>query len=358
MSIECQQIRATADTVEPEPTVTVRMEEGEWSSPPCAAAAVRRRAPRRRWSLGMNATSTGTRNDGPADGPEPVVRASGTIPTGDGRPRDERTLATPALEVRDVSFAYADPRGRESSRDALREISLAVGEGDAVALIGANGTGKSTLLRIVGGLLQPTVGQVLIGGEPADGPDGRVGLVFQEPRLLPWRSTVDNVAFPLELAGWPEERRRERARELLAIVDLDGVDDARPYELSGGMRQRAAIARALSAEPRLLLLDEPFSALDALTRERFDLALMTEWRRPGMTVVVVTHSIAEAILVADRIVVLCGSPGRVVGEIDVPLARPRTLDHLETGEAAAVTTRVRALLSEDADATEEAGATT
>ena len=303
----------------------------------------------------MNATSTGTRNDGPADEPAPVVGARGPVPTGDGRPRDETSGTTPALELRGVSFAYEDPRDRASSRDALRDISLTVGEGESVALVGANGTGKSTLLRIVGGLLRPATGRVLIGGEPADGPDGRVGLVFQEPRLLPWRSTVDNVAFPLELAGRPDERRRERARELLAIVGLDGVDDARPHELSGGMRQRAAIARALSAEPRLLLLDEPFSALDALTRERFDLALMTEWRRPGMTVVVVTHSIAEAILVADRIVVLRGTPGSVVGEIDVPLGRPRSLDALETSEAATVTTRVRALLAEDL---EQAGAAT
>ncbi|HYC07640.1 MAG TPA: ABC transporter ATP-binding protein [Candidatus Binatia bacterium] len=300
----------------------------------------------------MNVTSTGTRNDGP-DQPAPIVRAPGASSVVATPPDAGRTLPTPALELRDVSFAYPDPRRSGSRREALRDISLTVREGEAVALIGANGTGKSTLLRLIGGLLRPGTGEVRVAGDPVDGPDGRVGLVFQEPRLLPWRSTIDNVAFPLELAGWPESRRRERARELLDVVGLDGVDDARPHELSGGMRQRAAIARALSSDPELLLLDEPFSALDALTRERFDLALMAEWRRPGMTVIVVSHSIPEAILIADRVVVLCGTPGTVVGEIAVPLSRPRSLEALESPGAVTVTATIRALLAQGGGPAEE-----
>jgi NitT/TauT family transport system ATP-binding protein len=272
----------------------------------------------------MNATSIEPRNDGSATRPAPD-----------------------ALALVDVSFAYEGRTDRDGSRPALDRISLTVASGEFVALIGANGTGKSTLLRLASGLLRPDRGTVRIDGRPVDGPDGRVGFVFQEPRLLPWRSTLDNVAFPLELAGWPEDRRRERADELLGLVGLVEVEAVRPFELSGGMRQRAAIARALAMEPGLLLLDEPFSALDALTRERFDLALESGWRRPGMSVVVVTHSIPEAILLADRIVVLAGRPGTVVGELTVPLGRPRSLAALETAESAAIAGRVRALLAAD-----------
>ncbi len=272
----------------------------------------------------MNATITGILVD------EPAVRSE-----------------SDALALVDVSFAYEGRTSRDDPRPALTGLSLTVARGEFVALIGANGTGKSTLLRLTAGLLRPDGGSVRIDGRPVDGPDERVGFVFQEPRLLPWRSTLDNVAFPLELAGWAEDRRRARAGELLGLVGLPGVDELRPHELSGGMRQRAAIARALATEPALLLLDEPFSALDALTRERFDLALESGWRRPGMSVVVVTHSIPEAVVLADRIVVLAGRPGTVVGEIAVPLSRPRSLADLESPAALAAAAAVRALLVAD-----------
>jgi NitT/TauT family transport system ATP-binding protein len=225
------------------------------------------------------------------------------------------SVVAPALSVVDVSFAY---RRGAAVRHALTGISLDVAPGEFVAIIGANGTGKSTLLRLVSGLLVPDAGTVAVEGAPMRGPSDRVGFVFQEPRLLPWRTTLDNVALPLELAGWSPTSRRERAAEMLRLVGLRETDRLRPHELSGGMRQRAAIARALVMEPAVLLLDEPFSALDALTRERFNVELQGIWRRTGATVVLVTHSIGEALDLADRVVVLAGHPGRIRAVLSVP----------------------------------------
>jgi NitT/TauT family transport system ATP-binding protein len=197
---------------------------------------------------------------------------------------------------------------------------------------------------------------VAIGGTASDGPDPRVGFVFQEPRLLPWRSVVANVAFPLELAGWPRDRREARAREALRLVGLRDVDADRPHQLSGGMRQRAAIARALALEPAVLLLDEPFNALDALTRERFNVELQAIWRETGTTIVLVTHDIPEAVFLADRIVVLAGRPGRVVGDVPDTLVHPRDLLALDAGRASATATRVRELLAlDDATSGRDAG---
>jgi NitT/TauT family transport system ATP-binding protein len=172
-------------------------------------------------------------------------------------------------------------------------------------------------------------------------------MVFQEPRLLPWRSILANVAFPLELAGWPRDRREARAREALRLVGLRDVDDDRPHTLSGGMRQRAAIARALALEPAVLLLDEPFNALDALTRERFNVELQAIWRETGTSIVLVTHDIPEAVFLADRILVLAGRPGRIVGEVPDTLAHPRDLLALDAGLASATATRVREMLALD-----------
>jgi NitT/TauT family transport system ATP-binding protein len=248
----------------------------------------------------------------------------------------------PAIEARDVAFTY--PGGRAA---VVEGISFTVAPGEFVVLIGANGTGKSTILRLLAGLLTPATGSVTVAGRASSGPDPRVGFVFQDPRLLPWRSTLDNVAFPLELAGWSRERRETRAREALDLVDLRGVDHDRPHLLSGGMRQRAAIARAVALEPAVLLLDEPFSALDALTRERFNVHLQTVWRETGTSIVLVTHAIPEAVFLADRILVLAGRPGRIVGEVAVPLAHPRSLGDLDAGAASATATRVRELLALD-----------
>ena len=236
--------------------------------------------------------------------------------------------ASGSIDVVGVDLSF--PTRDRGALPVLDGIDLRVAGGGIVALIGPNGCGKSTLLRVIAGLLAPQVGRVTLDGAAITAPEPGIGLVFQEPRLLPWRSAADNITYPLELAGWTVERRRARLRELTDLVDLDpGVVGNRPAELSGGTRQRVALARALALQPRVLLLDEPFSALDALSRERFDLELLRLWERAATTIVLVTHSIAEAILVADRVVVLSPRPGRVVADIPVDLPRPRSIADLD-----------------------------
>jgi len=244
-----------------------------------------------------------------------------------------------AIEVEGVDLSFPIRGGGRLS--VLDSLSLTVGGGEIVALIGPNGSGKSTLLRVIAGLLAPDAGQVTLDGAPLTGPDPRIGLVFQEPRLLPWRSAADNITYPLELAGWTPDRRRERLEALTDLVALDrSVLGNRPSELSGGQAQRVALARSLALEPGVLLLDEPFSALDALSRERFDLELLALWQRAAPTILLVTHNIAEAILIADRVVVLSARPGRVVADLPVELPRPRSIADLD---AAVVTNTSRAV---------------
>jgi NitT/TauT family transport system ATP-binding protein len=221
--------------------------------------------------------------------------------------------------------------------------------GTVLAVIGPNGSGKSTLLRLLGGLLRPGGGSVAIDDQEIAGPDPRIGFVFQEPRLLPWRDVLGNVAFPLEVSGRPPAERLARARRLLELVGLRAFARARPHELSGGMRQRVALARALALDPELLLLDEPFSALDALTRERFNVELLGLWARTKTTIVLVTHSIPEAVFLADRVVVLSPRPGRVVTDVPVDLPRPRRLGDLDAAGVSRAAQRIRAHLAEPVD---------
>ena len=250
-----------------------------------------------------------------------------------------------AIRLEAVTLQF--PRRNGGPLPVLGGIDLEIPGGGIVALIGPNGCGKSTLLRVIAGLLSPTGGQALLDGAPITGPDHRVGLVFQEPRLLPWRSAADNITYPLELAGWPADRRAARLAALTELVELDpAVAASRPAELSGGTSQRVAIARALALEPAVLLLDEPFSALDALTRERFDLELLRLWERAETTIVIVTHSIPEAILLADRVVVLSPRPGRVLADVPVGLRRPRTIEDLDEAAAAQATRAIRAHLAD------------
>ena len=252
---------------------------------------------------------------------------------------------TGSIRLDDMSFAFTTRAG--GSLPVLDGIDLTIPGGGIIALIGPNGCGKSTLLRVIAGLLEPGSGAALLDGSPIVGPDPRIGLVFQEPRLLPWRSAADNIAYPLELAGWSPERRGPRVSTLIHLVGLDpAVPGSRPSELSGGTAQRVALARALALEPAVLLLDEPFSALDALTRERFDLELLRLWDRAATTIVMVTHSIPEAILIADRVVVLSPRPGRVVADIPVALPRPRMIADLDDPAATRTAREIRAHLAD------------
>lgn len=231
------------------------------------------------------------------------------------------------LRLSGVEMTFARAGGGRLA--ALDGVDLAIRAGEVISVIGPNGCGKSTLLRVIAGLLTPDRGRVLLDGAEVRGPSPKVGIVFQEPRLLPWRTVEANIAYPLELAGRPAAGREARTAALIELVGLAGFGRTVPSQLSGGMSQRAALARALALEPDVLLLDEPFSALDALTRERFNLELLSLWGRTGTTIVAVTHSIPEAIFLADRVIVLSGRPGRVVADLTVDLPRPRALSNLD-----------------------------
>jgi NitT/TauT family transport system ATP-binding protein len=241
----------------------------------------------------------------------------------------------------DVSHHFAHPDGRLLVLDG---VSFSVAEREIVCVVGPNGSGKSTLLRLIAGLLTPDAGTIEIDGRPVAASDPRVALVFQEPRLLPWRRAIDNVALPLELAGVSGSERRRRAAELVGVVGLAGFERAFPRQLSGGMRQRLALARALVRDPSVLLLDEPFSALDALTRERFNAELLELWQRTATSIVLVTHSIAEAVFLADRVLVLSPRPGRVVADVPVELPRPRRLAEIDQAAYSRTAGAVRAHL--------------
>jgi NitT/TauT family transport system ATP-binding protein len=212
--------------------------------------------------------------------------------------------------------------------EALRGITLEIGRGELVALVGPSGCGKSTLLRIIAGLRPATAGRVIVDGAPVTRPIPAVGMVFQAPVLLRWRTVLDNVLLAAELAGQPSAALRGRAESLLTLVGLRGFADKWPRELSGGMQQRASLCRALLLDPPLLLMDEPFGALDAMTRDELNLELLRIWGEgtaARKTIVFVTHSIPEAVLLADRVVVMTPRPGRVARIFEVPLPRPRTV---------------------------------
>jgi NitT/TauT family transport system ATP-binding protein len=232
-----------------------------------------------------------------------------------------------AVHVHDVTVSFPAPEGRLT---ALQGCSLDVAAGSFTVIIGPNGCGKSTLLRVIAGLLLPEAGRVTIGpapdaGEPRAG-DPRVGIAFQQPRLLPWLTVTENVELPLSLAGVDRAERVERAAEALRYVGISDAARLRPAELSGGMAQRAGLARALVTDPPVLLLDEPFSALDALTREAFDTELQRLWLARQRTLVLVTHSVSEAVRLADEVVVLTARPGSVARLVPIDLPRPRDVD--------------------------------
>lgn len=226
------------------------------------------------------------------------------------------------IKVVEVSQTF---RSRKHVVEALSEVSLDVQQGQFVAVIGRSGCGKSTLLRVIAGLLAPTSGQVWIDGTRVTAPRRDVAMMFQRPALLPWRSVLDNVLLPVEVFGWPRREHAERARALLDMVGLAGFVRRLPHELSGGMQQRVSLCRALIQRPRVMLMDEPFSALDALSREELSRELQRLHTEFASTTVFVTHSIQEAVLLADRVVVLSPHPGRVRRVIDIDIPQPRSL---------------------------------
>ncbi|MCL4239685.1 MAG: ABC transporter ATP-binding protein [Anaerolineae bacterium] len=242
------------------------------------------------------------------------------------------------LSAEHISHVYRTPGG---DVPALDDVTLRLSGESFVCLVGPSGCGKSTLLRILAGLLRPTEGRVLLDGQPLTRAQRRVGIVFQKANLMPWRTVAGNLALPLELAGTPPAERAERTRAMLELTGLEGFAGAYPGALSGGMAQRVAIGRALIHDPQVLLLDEPFGALDALTREQMSEELLRIWARHRKTVLMVTHSIPEAVLLADRVLVMGPRPGHLVAEVPIPLARPRSLALLHQPDFVALSEQVR-----------------
>jgi len=251
------------------------------------------------------------------------------------------------LVVEKLSKEYSRPGGRLPVLDGL---SFGVAEGEFLCLVGPSGCGKTTLMRLIAGLERPTVGRVCLAGKEVDRPRRAVGIVFQEPTLMAWRTVEANVGLPLEVDGFRRKEACQKARGLLDLVGLSGFEEAHPAQLSGGMAQRVALARALIHDPRLLLLDEPFGALDALTRERMGQELLRIWRARRKTVVMVTHSVSEAVFLSDRVLVMGPRPTSVVAAVGVSLPRPRTQKMLESTAFGAQARRVRQALDRACEA--------
>jgi NitT/TauT family transport system ATP-binding protein len=253
--------------------------------------------------------------------------------------RDELSSgSSPHIVLQNISKTYASPRGDVV---ALTDVSLDIKNGEFLSLLGPSGCGKSTLLKLVAGLDVVTAGTISIAGEAIDGPPAGLGMVFQKDVLLDWRTVLQNVMLPVEMQDLDQAEHLDRAKRLLRLFGLGDFLDKHPWELSGGMRQRVAIARALVTDPSLLLMDEPFGALDALTRDELNLELQDIWMRSRKTIIFVTHSIAEAILLSDRVAVMAARPGRIVDVLEIDFPRPRTLAVRESPQFSAYTRRVR-----------------
>jgi NitT/TauT family transport system ATP-binding protein len=251
-------------------------------------------------------------------------------------------VATEAISVQQLSKLYTT---RDGGVAALERISFAVDEGEFVAVVGPSGCGKSTLLKILAGLLSPSGGSASLRGTAIQGPRRDIGVVFQAPVLFPWRTVLDNVLLPIDVQGLGRERFMPAAKDLLALVGLREFERRYPWELSGGMQQRVAITRALIHDPAMLLMDEPFGALDAMTREHMNLELQRIWMEKKKTVFFITHSIPEAVFLADRVLVMTSRPGRVVDDLRIKLPRPRPLDVMTTPEFGEYTRHIRGLFN-------------
>jgi NitT/TauT family transport system ATP-binding protein len=250
-------------------------------------------------------------------------------------------VAAPLIAVSNLEKTYRT-KGRTLVR-ALGGVTVDIDDGEFVTIVGQSGCGKTTFLKILAGLLTRSAGSVLLRGRSVDGPSRDIGIVFQDPVLLPWRTVLDNVMLPVQVLRLDWSASRARALGLIELVGLGGFEDKYPHELSGGMRQRVALARALVHDPSLLLMDEPFGALDAMTRECMNLELLRIWREAGKTVVFITHSIPEAVFLADRVIVMSARPGRIVDIVSVDLPRPRDLDMMASDEFGVYTRKIRHL---------------
>ena len=262
------------------------------------------------------------------------------------RDRPDRRLEAPVIAVDSLVKVYETRDG--TNVHALGPITFDVRPGEFIAVVGASGCGKSTLLKMLAGLVTTTSGTLALNGRAVEGPQREIGMVFQDAVLLPWRTVLDNVLLPAEVLGLDKRASRVRALELLAMVGLQDFHEKYPQELSGGMQQRVSIARALLHEPKLLLMDEPFGALDAMTREAMSLEVLRIWAQSGKTIIFVTHSISEAVLLADRVVVMTSRPGRIARIVDIDLPRPRDLDMVNSDQFGVYARTIRGLLSGEA----------
>ena len=245
------------------------------------------------------------------------------------------------LRAESISLTFSNGNG---GLHVLDSISLEVSPDEFVCIVGPSGCGKTSLLRILAGLLGPSSGQVVFSGERLARPQRRIGFVFQEANLMPWRTALSNICLPLELAGLARGDKLDRACSLIELMGLQGFEEMYPRDLSGGMAQRVAIGRALVHEPELLLLDEPFGSLDAMTRERMGEELLRIWKAQRGTLLMVTHSIPEAVLLADRVIVLSERPARVVLNLEIPIPRPRSIDLTYTEEFGVLAAQIRAAI--------------
>ena len=240
-----------------------------------------------------------------------------------GRPGKVLRLRPVLIEFRGVEKTY---RTRDGDVPSLKPLDFHINDGEFFVVVGPSGCGKSTLLKMISGLLPPSSGEILVDGKQVTEPHGNVGIVFQNALLLPWRSVLANVMLPIDMKRLPREQYRQRAMELLKLVGLEGFEKKLPWQLSGGMQQRASICRALVHDPRIMLMDEPFGALDAMTRERMNVELQRIQRETGKTILLITHSIPEAVFLGDRVLVMTERPGSIAAIYDVPLGRERSLD--------------------------------
>jgi NitT/TauT family transport system ATP-binding protein len=259
-----------------------------------------------------------------------------------GQPVSAATTTNLLIDIRGVSKIFPTNDGTELQ--ALRDVNLSIQKGEFISLVGPSGCGKSTLLNMIGGLLEPSHGDVLYKGNRISGPNRDVGMMFQSPVLLPWRTVLQNVMLPIEIFGWNRREHREKALEILRLVGLEGFADSYPRQLSGGMQSRVSLCRVLLYEPDVLLLDEPFGALDEFTREVMNLELLRIWEQTGKTVIFVTHNIGEAVLLSQRVVVMKPRPGEIADVIQVDLPSPRNREVMRAPAFAKFSFDVRELL--------------